>query len=252
MFKKIKFGPVEQSIEDGKFLAKETPGKNFSYGSDSEEKFLENLKIMPTSWYYRTHTVQYDVNSEGYRTQEFDQIPWAESIVVIGCSNVFGIGLETEHTISSKIGKLLSVPTVNLGAPGTSIGAAFHNNVILKEKYPRPLGVVNLWTHHGRCVHYSTKSKHFTHSTMEPGDYMDIWNRDAAHSRVNAIIMTKATRLMWGDTAYAQASMYEDTADIIGCDYVVGDNNARDRGHPGIEKANEIAKLFVTKLKEQL
>ena len=251
MFSKNKYGGLEKGLQEGKFLFKYPPGRNF-VGSDSAENFQENLKIMPDDWYYRTHEIIYDVNSEGYRTEEFNQIKWNESIVIIGCSNVFGIGLETEHTIPVKLSKMLSVPVVNLGYPGSSIAVAFHNNVMLKENYPKPLGVVNFWTHHARCVYYSNELQHFTHSTMEPGNYMDIWNRDATHARVNAKIMSKATRLLWSDTAYADASIFKDTADIIGCEYIEADRNARDRGHPGIEKAEHMAHRFATKLKEQL
>jgi hypothetical protein len=249
----MKFKPslIEQSIIDGKFMLKYIPNINFA-ASDTEEKFQDSLRTMPDNWYYRTHPIHYNVNSEGYRTIEFDQINWGKSIVIIGCSNVFGVGLETEHTIPAKLSELLSTPVINLGHPGSSIAVALHNNVILKENYPKPLGVINLWTHHSRCVYYSTELKHFTHAMMEQNNYMDLWNRDAIHARVNALIMSKAVRLLWSNTPYTDASIHDDTADIIGCEFIPADRNARDQLHPGIDSASHIAQVLSNKLKEQL
>jgi len=86
-----------EKIRKGQFLTVDTSSinKNFAV-SDTEELFNHNLKIMPQDWFYRTNPVNYTVNSQGYRTEEFEKIDWAQSVVIFGCSTVFGTGVSDE------------------------------------------------------------------------------------------------------------------------------------------------------------
>jgi hypothetical protein len=115
--------------------------------SDSKELFEQNLKTQPEDWYYRTNPVRYTLNSSGYRTKEFDDIDWKESIVMFGCSQVFGIGVTDEHTIPYFLEQLSGRPVINMGIGGSSIQTVLHNSIILNDsKYPTPKAVVNMWT----------------------------------------------------------------------------------------------------------
>ena len=83
--------------------------------SDSAELFAKNLQTQPDDWLYRTQEVVYRLNSLGYRCREFDQIEWAQSIVVKGCSVVEGIGLAEEDTLSSRLTDLFNQPVIKIG-----------------------------------------------------------------------------------------------------------------------------------------
>ena len=118
---------------------------NFS-GTDTKELFEENLKTQPDDWYYRTHEVKYTLNSFGYRTKEFDDIDWKESIVIFGCSNIFGIGVADEHTIPYFLEQLSGRPVINMGMGGSSIQTALHNSIILNDsEYPTPKVIIYAW-----------------------------------------------------------------------------------------------------------
>jgi hypothetical protein len=115
--------------------------------ADDKELFEKNLKTQPDDWYYRTHEVKYTLNSFGYRTKEFDDIDWKESIVIFGCSNIFGIGVTDEHTIPYFLEQLSGRPVINMGMGGSSIQTALHNSIILNDsKYPTPKVIIYAWT----------------------------------------------------------------------------------------------------------
>ena len=73
------------------------------FDQDSKELFIKNAKSQPASWRYRNIGVSYRLNSMGYRTQEFDRIPWRKCIVLFGCSfdNSFGVFNQSSHPCQS-------------------------------------------------------------------------------------------------------------------------------------------------------
>ena len=79
------------------------PGEHKFISNDTREMFAESLKKNPEDWYYRTHEVKYILNSEKFRTKEFKDIDWKNSIVLIGCSCTFGIGVTEEDTIAANL-----------------------------------------------------------------------------------------------------------------------------------------------------
>ena len=74
-------------------------------GYDSKELFEQHLKSQPDDWVYRYKTVNYTLNTHRYRAPEFDTIDWSKSVVIFGCSNVFGTSLDDNDTISRKLEK---------------------------------------------------------------------------------------------------------------------------------------------------
>lgn len=71
-------------------------------------------------------TFNYNLNSQGYRDKEWDIIDWDNSIVFLGCSHTFGIGVEQSETIPLQVQNILNIPCVNLGIPG---GNNFFNSI---------------------------------------------------------------------------------------------------------------------------
>ena len=101
---------------------------NFN-GTDTEEAFEENLKIMSKDWSYREKKIVYNFNSDGYRTYDFNTVDWKNSIVVLGCSCVFGAGLAEDETISYNLEQLTGRQTINMGVSGASNELIINNCV---------------------------------------------------------------------------------------------------------------------------
>lgn len=60
--------------------------KTFKFSStDNEESFLVNKKILGEEWEYFNKEIEYNYNSWGYRTKEFDQLK-DDYMIVFGLS----------------------------------------------------------------------------------------------------------------------------------------------------------------------
>jgi hypothetical protein len=117
--------------------------KTFKFSStDNEESFLVNKKILGEEWEYFNKEIEYNYNSWGYRTKEFDQLK-EDYMIVFGCSFTEGIGLHYDDLWSTKLGKELNLDVLNLGMGATGIDFQFyntiliHNHVVKKGKLPK-------------------------------------------------------------------------------------------------------------------
>lgn len=126
---------------------------NFN-GSDSEDLYKTNLQKLPSDWKYRTEHITYAFNSNGYRAPEWDSIDWQESIVVLGCSNVFGTGLSNEDTIPFQLQEILKRPVINLGMSGTGADYQYWNLVRLFQNNIKVKKILVLWPHPARFMYF--------------------------------------------------------------------------------------------------
>lgn len=135
------------------------------YGSDSPTRFATNLDKLGKIWPWWNRSVQYTVNSQGYRCSEFDQVDWSQSILCFGCSITFGVGVDDSDTWPSQLSLITGIPTVNLGIAGGSIQINWANSVRLIAAGIRPRGVVYYWPDKSR------------HCEFQPdGSVVDHWN----------------------------------------------------------------------------
>lgn len=204
-------------------------------------------KFLPTAH------ANYLVNSNGYRTLEFDTIDWPNSIVMFGCSMVFGEGLDEEQTISYQLSKLLNCPVINMGVTGSSIQHSVHNQVILKQNYPTPRAVVNLWTEYSRCTLYSDNILNtFGPWNTEKGSYGDIWNANAVNAQVNALLMQAVSRQLWHTTKHYEGTFFRSTQCVLDCEQLNGHltktDYATDGQHPGPLATRAVSELLAEAL----
>jgi len=89
-------------------------------GSDTQERYNKNLNIFGADWKYADVDISYDLNSQGYRCSEFDQISWEDSVLFFGCSIVLGVGLPINETLPYLVEKNTGSNTVNLGQVAAS------------------------------------------------------------------------------------------------------------------------------------
>lgn len=204
-------------------------------GSDTEELFDRNVRTQSPDWYYRTHTVRYTNNSEGYRTREFKDVKWDEAIVLVGCSNTYGVGLDDSDTVSYQLELLTGLPIVNLGVSGSSMTYALHNSIILREEHPTPRAIVYLWPDYGRCVEYN-KDTVDNHGPWDAdrSNFSRVWCGNEYNAKTHAIFIQKNIRLLWKDTAiYEGTFASKSVALALNCEYLDRFDTARDLMHPG-------------------
>lgn len=99
------------------------PGTHTWFGSDTEENYRRNGNKK-----YSIDDVSYSINQHGYRTKDFNLIDHqAFKILVVGCSETFGIGLPIQFRYSEVLQTLIQgqygipVEAINLGVPAYSI-----------------------------------------------------------------------------------------------------------------------------------
>jgi len=122
----------------------------WDHGCESPERF-EQLKTDPEmNPIYLDESIApitYELNSYGYRCQNFDEYSDREFILAIGCSHTYGTGLHNEHIWCQQLGSKLNMPVMNLGNGGFGpdyiymITSAYAFN----KKYPKPAVVVIQW-----------------------------------------------------------------------------------------------------------
>jgi hypothetical protein len=232
-----------------------SPSRQFT-GTDTEEAFTNNLDTQSKNWYYRKNPVHYKLNSSNYRTTEFKDIDWSESVVVFGCSNVFGLGLDEEDTITNCLSKLISRPVINMGVSSSSMYFSLNNSVILNEYYPTPKGIVQLWTNTDRITYYrKSKIDHLGRwilegTKSEKSGFYGAWALDEENVKTNALFAQMISRQLWKDRCgYYEATFFEGTAKTLKCDLFKRLDSARDLMHPGRKTAEQAAIKIAKNLK---
>ena len=224
--------------------------------SDSPAEFEKNLKHMPSDWKYRTQSVTYKVNASGYRTEEWNDIDWKNSIVILGCSCTFGVGLSEHETISSVLCKLTGRQVINLGVPGGSNELILHNASMLFERFGTPYGVVVNWTTTDRMRYFQR------HTVVDVGPWDEHNHNDNLHKLYNSMVgneynlqmrnyfISRAMNAIWqGRTNYISLSYFDVSAHYMIADAVFTiDNEARDCNHPGYNNSITVAKYIKDRL----
>jgi hypothetical protein len=247
---KLIFNTIPEHVKQNNFLPIDgSVGKYFS-GTDTPELFAHNLKVQPTDWYYRNSPVNYTLNSRGYRTAEFNTIDWKNSIVIFGCSNVFGVGVDDPYTLASQLSKLVNKPVINMGVGGSSITFALHNSIILRDRYPMPLAVINLWADYSRTVYYHKRRiTAYGQWNMEENNYMGNWSAEDSHGKTHAIFASKTSKLLWENTKYFEGSYFEKTAFLLNCKPMPHISDSRDCIHFGNSTQYNSAAIIAENLK---
>jgi len=219
------------------------------YSSDTEDIFKKNLQIQPTDWRYRSKKVEYVLNSNSFRTIEFKDIIWEESVVIFGCSQTFGVGLAEDETISFFLSKLIDRPVINMGVPASSPTFAMHNALILKKGYSTPKAVVNIWSGLNRTVFYHPYSIQHDVVNENQESYNYQWNKVSTNPITNSLFLQQMSKIMWEGIPYYEMTMFDCTSIHFRCDLVKNIDYARDLVHLGHETAYVVAKKIAENLK---
>jgi hypothetical protein len=94
------------------------------YPSDTKERF-ESLPKEHQDYWHEQPPITYNLNTYGFRSDEFPEKECRESITFLGCSNTFGTGMPKKHTWTSILAKELNLKEINLGICAGSLDSAF-------------------------------------------------------------------------------------------------------------------------------
>ena len=216
----------------------------FYFASDTRENYQNNLKKQPKHWHYRNKKIYYKHNSQGYRTKEFDEIDWSKSIVVFGCSIVYGVGLAEDETVCYHLEQITGKPVVNLGAPGSSIAFSTYNQVALHEINPEPLAVVNVWTAPERTTYFEKNQA----IDVGPWNSLEhrfqkmftIWALCDSNPMGHAWMHRRTCQQLWQKTLQFECTFFPRLHfDVLKLEAV---DQARDLMHPGNKSMYQAAK----------
>lgn len=212
------------------------------------EYYNQKAKFLPGNKYFNNLNSHIAVNSDGYRTLEFENINWPESIVLFGCSMAFGTGLTEEETVSYKLSKLLGKTVVNLGVPASSILYSVYNQLALKEMNVKPFAVINLWTAIERHTYFLKNNPVDLGPWITNDDigrqlsvFYYVWSQNEHNIKSNAVFFQRLTNLLWQDTTHIQASFFESTSKLFEIPLLKIEDFAQDNEHPGPATAKTVA-----------
>ena len=156
---------------------------------DGEEQYNKHLSdshfkelLIKNNWVDSKFT--YDFNSFGFRSPEPDPVDnGKESILFLGCSHTFGVGLPLENTYPYIVSKDLNIDYWNMSVPGSSLDTAFRLASywlnILKPTYiflgrPDETRIEMHSTESNHCWHWNVSNE-----KIVPELYMEDIDKDA-------------------------------------------------------------------------
>lgn len=226
---------------------------------DEHQEFNRNLAIQPLNWSYRTQDVKYILNQNYYRAPDWDTVDWHDSIVVFGCSHVFGEGLAECETISHHLSKLTGRPVINLGQSGTGPMFSWHNSLLLDKWWPTPYAVVQVWSDISRLPYYEndkvsrigywsgSKWDNFNNKFKQ---LFEIWNGNDTNSQAHMYFTALACEQFWkSKTKYAHASFFKETANLLNIPQLHNMDSARDFLHYGTLSQRAAAQIIENMLR---
>jgi hypothetical protein len=242
------------------------PSNEWCFG-DNQENLEKNLKTAPQDWKYRTKKIYYKLNNSGYRTYEWNQIDWKNSIVLLGCSNTFGISVGEDETISYFLEANTNRQVVNLGYPGGSNDIILYNSSVIIEKFEDPYAVIVNWSTLDRFRYYHKfnyvdigpwnnnidgQTPNTIIDDVNVSDLYGLISADRYNSWMRNFSISKACSSMWkGRSKYITFSFFNESAHAMRADtFLKFVDRGRDLIHPGSESMEEAANWICSMLEK--
>ena len=225
----------------------DNPDISVGIGPDNPKNHKKYMKTFGKGWYYyNSKDISYVHNSHGFREKELDEVDWSNSIVVLGCSMVWGCGNAIEDTIPYILQETLGIPTVNLGVSGAGPDLLTYNSLFLHNHYPRPKAIVQMWSGMARYMELDPyKGNRFTVPSHR--DYCI--NHDWEWKNK---LLVELERTVWEDKVPRyECSFFKDTSEKLNIDHLEWVDDSRDQYHPGYMSNQSAAKTIAQNLLKQ-
>jgi hypothetical protein len=228
------------------------PGQYQWWGNDTQVQYENNCRLSGPDWYWLARPVTYTVNSQNYRAPEWDQVAWGNSIVIYGCSLVFGDGVSDEDTVSSQLEKITGRPVINLGSGGTSPLWQLHNQTLVLKWFTEPWATITLWPCASRSLSYeNTSGAHRWGSwNIVKNNWVDYWNRGTNPGTQLWMCREQSRRMhrrRWLDATFGPNVADLLAIKLFGPEYMSGPG-ARDLAHPGPGTLRAVAEYLADQL----
>lgn len=254
---------IRRMIDSGVF-----PGRVNWLGTDKKSRFQDNLRrdvLGNQIQEFVGRTLNYTLNSEGFRAPEFTDVTWSDSVAVIGCSMVFGDGLDDGETLTAQLSEIIGRPVINLGITGASSELCLYNSQILRDHYGEPAQLIVIWPTVDRITEFHAQGcrchgvwltrdseaiarqprlyQQIRSQAENYGDLADIarWtevyktvNAEARHRDFSHVMNTQLISAIWG-SGLKQYTWSPATQALTGCELLTWEPGdlARDLIHPG-------------------
>jgi len=249
---------VAHAVGDEQYL----PGNFPFYHQDTEKEFLKNKQLLGDKWLYSSRSITYTINSQGYRTREFDSCIWSESIAIMGCSVMFGTGIDDLDTCASIIEQQTKQPVINLSIPGGSTMLLWANTVKLLEQHIYPKIIIYVWPPAHRTTqldpdNYSTNLGPWSIKDTSDKHILGPWHK-VNHGEEYWKLVKQSIDLMCSKHSYIlhytwrpELAAIDPTVRLL---FTIDESLidlARDRKHPGVNLHRLMAQLITKDLQEQ-
>jgi len=238
---------------------------------DTKERFLSTPKEHQDYW-NSLPPLSYKFNKHRFRCDELVEQTETESIMFLGCSMTFGVGVHKENTWPYLIAKELGLKEINLGIPGGNLDSAYrvysYWQPRIKSKY------TCLLIPPGKRFECDQTAKQFVSARDREGSRRFVQLGHWTLNRMNKRIIPFREE-HWPDTAgWLEESYFSDQMTSINtrknidaisniaketnstffytstlCAGVKHDNKARDNIHPGSQWHKQLAEKFINEIK---
>lgn len=171
------------------------------------------------------------------RYKTFDNFDWNNSIVVLGCSMVYGQGLTNEQTVAHQLELKLNIPCINLGVQGASPMYIWSELTDILDLGIKPKAIVVVWSDPSRFIEYlGTDVKNYTVTSAELPTATTIAKEWIAHEHQGFEFAKRAiisSRVMCKDIPYFDYAWFHNKQlDLFNLSIYTCDSST-DRSHPG-------------------
>jgi hypothetical protein len=160
---------------------------------DSQATFKKNMETQPKDWKYLNQPVFYKLNKWWFRCKDFSSYDWDNSILIVGETNLFGVGLDESDTFAAQLEAKIGVPCINLSGVGYSNAMIAENlSLILNDVKPR--AVVVGWSPFDRWayVHHLSNAWIIQYKNATPANYAPLYTNNFKNDLFNLTIQTKS------------------------------------------------------------
>lgn len=222
-------------------------------GTDSPENFKKCLEYPEWREKWENVFINYNMNSNGYRAKEFDQIDWENSVVIFGDSCVLGMGVPEQDTVSAQLEGMIDRPVINLGVGGCSNMFIMYNNMRFLSKY-KPYALINIWTTPDRATTFRKPSvgetgiTHWGSWNQDDRNYIKYWVREEMNYLGHTSLCMETCSLLNKDNRYLHYTPKPHKPELKNSFPFYG-GMARDNLHPDLFTYNLQAKYIKEEFK---
>ncbi len=212
------------------------------YPYDDEETYQKNLQtrrddLIRLGWLNRKIT--YRFNSAGHRCCEFQD----NSVVFLGCSITFGIGMPQENIYPTIVSERLGLSCANLAVSGSSNDTAFRLAEYWLPKL-KPKMVVLMSPDKSRLELLGKKITNFRVNALSISNiFYQQWLVEEENARLNQLKNTLAIKSICSDLSIRFLPF---TVEQDFC--FVESDLARDLSHPGLQSHIKTAEKILSKI----